>query len=132
VHSLQALIEHCTFDANRARWGGAISLVLETRLHIYNSTFTRNQADFSGGAIDADDFCALNVTDSSFNSNTAADQGGALALFCDQSAVISGMQCTNNTATDRGGCVYVSLPRAAPAQVRCSHAAVLALQAVTT
>ncbi|KAF6253378.1 hypothetical protein COO60DRAFT_424235 [Scenedesmus sp. NREL 46B-D3] len=117
--SMQAIIEHSSFDANRARWGGAVSLVEQTRLHIHNCTFSRIEAGFSGGAIDADDECAVNVTLSSFTSNSAADQGGALALACEQSAVISSIQCTNNTVTGRGGCVYIALPVTAFAQVCC-------------
>jgi predicted outer membrane repeat protein len=87
--TLQAVIEHCKFDTNKARWGGAVAIVHEARLLIHNSTFTKNEANFSGGAIDADDYCAINVTSSSFTSNTAVDHGGALALYCDISAVIS-------------------------------------------
>ncbi len=58
----QHTITQCTFNANDARFGGAVAPGRDVQCSISNSTFTGNRAQGLGGAVEANTCTGLSVT----------------------------------------------------------------------
>jgi hypothetical protein len=84
--------------------GGAFFDNYVADFHVYNSTFTRNDAVSDGGAIGADG--DILIEDSRFVANTAADDVGG-AVEAEARATITGSMFLRNRSGDEGGAVYV-------------------------
>lgn len=65
----------CTFDSNTARFGGALYSPDDAQLNA--CTFTRNQAEYQGGAT----FGSIGANTSLFVDNRAGSSGGAIAAY---------------------------------------------------
>ena len=98
-------IDSCTFNSNRAGYGGAIDAANNATVHLRNSEFVRNKADF-GGAVYATN-TTLNVENSAFYEN-AADTGGCVYVIKYTELTILKSNFTNNEAHFSGGVIYMS------------------------
>ncbi len=80
----RAVVNDSRFDRNMADHGGAIAVDstygAQTGLTVNRSSFTRNRAIRTGGAIDMD-FGSAVINDSSFSDNSARQSGGAINLL---------------------------------------------------
>jgi predicted outer membrane repeat protein len=72
---------------------------------VSRSTFTNNDATYSGGAIST---TTATVTDSTFTHNHAGDDGGA--IWANTAATIARSRFTRNTAGGHGGAVILWSP----------------------
>ncbi len=97
-----ASVAAVTFRENSAFYGGAIATENDgDRLTVRNSSFLRNSAETSGGAI-LTDGGVTDVSESAFHRNSAAATGGAIATLRGQAA-ISNSTVSNSTAVKGGG-----------------------------
>ena len=80
----RVVVNDSRFDRNMADYGGAIAVYssynLQTGLTVNRSSFTRNRASRTGGAIDLN-FGSAIISDSSFSDNSARQSGGAINLL---------------------------------------------------
>jgi predicted outer membrane repeat protein len=106
----------CTFNANKAQNGGAVSLgvgngdgltgaLTTTAVTFSAATFAQNQATVAGGAVHLLNLNCAQFADSTFTLNTAGQgDGGALFLGALSNFVsIEGSTLTGNYAGKRGG-----------------------------
>ena len=115
-------VTNCTFVANEAVLGGAISLYASSAdypegaiITITGSTFRENKASLEisgassahGGAIYADRKVSLTVKDSSFTQNTAATEAGAIYLAGESMATIQNSTLAENSTGKYGGAIAV-------------------------
>ena len=96
---------NCTFSANSAPWGGAISN--QYSLSAINDTFSGNAAVLQGGGIDNSD--SMLVSNCTFFGNRAtgqSGQGGGIYNAGNQSWTVSNCTLSGNSAADGGGGIY--------------------------
>ena len=102
----RAVVNHSSFIKNSADVGGAIAITFTSRspsaLTVQGSTFVKNRASKTGGAIDAN-VGGANITTSSFVENTAGQSGGAIGLLNYPRFEISNSSFINNAAGWGGG-----------------------------
>ena len=94
-------VSDLTFQDGHSLYGGAIESGVAT-VTVSNSTFTRNSAANTGGAIYAN---TAIVTASTFTNNTATVAGGAIVAT---TVTVTGSTFTDNSATADGGAIYTS------------------------
>lgn len=96
-----------SFVRNRAgRTGGAINLN-EGSAVIENSSFTHNSAGQSGGAINMLNYPRLEVTNSSFINNGASWGGGVLALENGANATLTHVTVYNHVMHGAGTAIHI-------------------------
>ena len=97
-------------DGNRC--GGAIYIESESRIHISDSYFYNNYADFGGGAvarfIGNYQEVPATINRSTFESNTAKIDGGGVATFFGFGLTINASTFFKNKYQDRDGAAVVS------------------------
>jgi len=91
----------CTFSANDADRGGALSLV-DSDVEYTGGVISGNTALGEGGGISADDFTDLELTDVSVLANTAT-LGGGIDLSHFSNAILFRVEVSGNVATEGGG-----------------------------
>lgn len=100
-----ATIGFSVFTDNVGYDGGAVFFDHDDDdYHVYNSTFTRNDAESDGGAIGADG--DILIEDSRFVANSADEDVGG-AVEAEARATITGSMFLRNRSGDEGGAVYV-------------------------
>jgi predicted outer membrane repeat protein len=104
---LQVLVNDCTFNNNRAGFGGAICLDVEGITNITRSSFTANRAETSGAAVYADGSSSVNISLTKLTGNSAVGSGGAVALFENAVADIRNCSCSGNSARVSAGCILL-------------------------
>ena len=101
-------IENCTFKRNKAKTGGALSIVYSQNVGVLNSTFADNVAELNGGAINFD-FSIYNKIDNClFENNSATGNGGAF-VWIFSNGNITNIDFKNNTATGNGGAIFIQI-----------------------
>ena len=96
-------ITNCTFQHNKAQWGGGIFVYKIRNPHIKNCYFYDNSAKEAGGGIFLWDYASSIIENSIFYSNscnaTSGYSGGGLAAL--SSCIITVVNCTfvNNTSS---------------------------------
>ncbi|MEM6699066.1 MAG: choice-of-anchor Q domain-containing protein, partial [Bacteroidota bacterium] len=115
------ILQHCTFDSNAARLGGAAYLFTDTgesSPEMINCTFINNQADDNGGGIyfegNPNGFSTPIFTACTFSNNAATNfWGGALYFRFDDggqlNANLTDCVFNNNTAQVHGGAIYIDV-----------------------
>lgn len=107
VSGSDLLFNNLTFNDNHANSGGALAVSSSSSfgkgVEIYNSEFTRNTANDSGGAIDVSG--SFTVDSSTFTENSA-NSGGAIIVATGDPVFIKNSTFENNTAQTLGGAVY--------------------------
>ena len=98
-------IEVSTFRRNTATHGGAIKSGGGTELHISDSVFDSNSAEYNGGAVQAQQGKVTFITGSSFNGNSANGNGGALEVSYGDTVTIDNSSFKKNSATEVGGAI---------------------------
>lgn len=104
--------EDCIFEANNARFGGAIHVQNETKsLTLKNTTFSSNIADRIGGGIFIAGAEAITIEDSRFEDNQAGTSAGGIFMGEGQ-MVTSRFNLTNtifnsNETTGEGGALII-------------------------
>lgn len=99
------LVKKSTFTNNQADYSGAIANQPGARLTLDASWFTGNTANISGGAI-YNWYGTADITNSTFSGNTA-NSGGAIFNDTDKTLSITDSTLENNTADDSdGGAIY--------------------------
>ena len=88
-------ISQSSFVSNEAEIGGAVYADKASILHIFNSTFTNNNATDYGGSVFADN-SSVTVENSDFENNVAEDGGVIYSIHGNISAVAAGFH--GNTA----------------------------------
>lgn len=101
-----ATISGATFDANTAKFNGAVgtnwtSPAGRGNLAVTSSTFTDNSSEWAGGLYFAG--LGLTVTNSTFDGNTGADGAGAVYLKGSQASSVSASTFTDNSAPGGNG-----------------------------
>ena len=115
-------ITRCTFTANEATLGGAVSLYASGAdypeggiANITDCAFTGNKASLAiggassanGGAIYADRKASLTIKGSEFTENTASTEAGVIYLAGESVATLTDSSLTANTAGKHGGAIVV-------------------------
>ena len=109
---ISARIENCTFKRNKAKTGGALSIVYSQNVGVLNSTFADNVAELNGGAINFD-FSIYNKIDNClFENNSATGNGGAF-VWIFSNGNITNIDFKNNTATGNGGAIFIQISESA-------------------
>ena len=100
-------VQRTKFEDNVAQFGGALAMqneymYIHINIHLLFSSFIRNKAVHSGGAIFLSRAKNLTVRDSTFKSNSANSQGGSVYAKDSQSSF---QRCIfeNNTVSDQYG-----------------------------
>ena len=104
VESGPTVIVGVRFIDNTALYGGGL---YAPDLAMTGSTFIRNTADISGGAVES--FSAGTITRSQFRHNSADHVGGAIYIPSDpvgSTLTVNRSLISGNTATDGGGGIY--------------------------
>ena len=112
LYDSDVYVTNCNFDSNKAdKRGGAISILNGmANLTVINSTFAKNTAGDSGGAIEAGALNTYNVKyvaqilNSTFAGNVA-NYGGAIV---GTDNTVSNCIFTDNTANNDGGAVFIN------------------------
>ena len=130
-----AVVAHCTFHDNVARWGGALFAMSDVNIYLTGAIFNKNLAILIGGALDvgpnvfvdvnATTFsdnhafrgagvniqkkCTFRLSDCIFTRQNSSTFGGALALHNNASGNISNCLFDGNTASIKGGGIFISL-----------------------
>ena len=103
-------IAAATFIGNRASYGGAIGITVQSGLILADSILTANVADLHGGAVYASIYFDSTLYSSEFNANHALMDGGAMYItqpFGDtQVLTLEDLQFANNSAHRNGGALY--------------------------
>ena len=102
----QLLMTNCTLEDNSAQtWGGAILTEVNTMLHVQETTFVGNKAQY-GGAICADQNAILQIEKTPFLGNKASGDGGAIII--QQQAQLRMKHCVfdDNISELLGGAIY--------------------------
>lgn len=86
--------------------GGAICC--QSNMEVYNTTFSKNVAQKSGGAFYASNEGNIKVKDSDFQGNEAGTHGGAFNLTSGVTMEANHVTATANTATENGGVANVT------------------------
>lgn len=98
-------VKNSTFTNNNADYSGAIAVFPGSSLTVTGSTFSGNSANISGGAI-YNWYGNVDITNSTFGSNSA-NSGGAIFNDTDGTLSITDSTLENNTADDSdGGAIY--------------------------
>ncbi len=100
-------VKNCTFSENRAaRYGPAMQFYDRVDVTIEQSNFTNNVALYGAGAIYAENNIRLTIVSSTFRNNTAARSGGALIGGAKETLTATDVYFINNTAlTSFGGAI---------------------------
>ena len=95
--------------------GGAVKIQFGGYSKIINSTFARNEAGLTGGAIDVQSMDGVDtfveIDGCTFNENIAGSAGGAIAVLQQTGnsyVTVSNSNFVNNVATDVGGAIYAA------------------------
>ena len=131
---VNAVVEHCSFHGNTARWVGALFAMSHVNVYITGAIFHKNLAIFVGGALDvgpnvflyvsttrfSDNYAfqgagvsiqkksTFQLVDSIFTRQNSSTFGGALVLHNNTSGNISHCLFDGNTASLEGGGIFIS------------------------
>ena len=97
-----------SFMKNSAKYGGAISVNVDTDIIFDNAAFISNNASCGGGAIRlgyGDQNVAGNMI--SFANNSAGVYGGAIAMLSGNHNISGNISFENNMSDDYGGAIYI-------------------------
>ena len=110
-------IDNCTFDSNKAKYGGVVNVfgTYRTVITITSSEFRNNQAEKDGAVVallsniylwSAYDI-NMNITGSNFSENSAQNDGGVFAISNTENTLVSITDCDfiSNSAENGGGVV---------------------------
>lgn len=98
-------VNNSTFTFNQADYSGAIANSWDARLTVTGSTFSSNSANISGGAI-YNWYGDVDITNTTFSSNSA-NSGGAIFNDTNRTLRVTDSALENNTADDSdGGAIY--------------------------
>ncbi len=105
--------EDCIFEANDARFGGAIHVQNETKsLTLKNTTFSSNSANVIAGGIFIAGAEAITIEDSRFEENQAGTSVGAIFMgesqMGDSRLNLSNTIFNSNETTGEGGAMIIS------------------------
>ena len=98
-------VKNCHFEGNKGKYGGAI-YIDATKLSIIDTMFIKNEANFSGGAICAENSCIsvkgtshnVSNTVSIFSGNFAGQDGGAIFLIFKTDVSLNGTGFLENNS----------------------------------
>ena len=97
-----ATFNNCSLYGNKATYGAAVRMNINSGLYIVGSQFTDNNASFDGGAVYVYNHSFVTIEHCDFTSNEAYDTGGAIYIEKSSMLNISFCNLNGNKAVNGG------------------------------